>query len=65
MPGKLLSQDGIGSDWFEGALVQVDKVLNDFIWAITPPAANTQIKPKWLLKLDGVARITQVGRAVS
>ena len=59
-PGKRLSRDGMGTDWYEGANVETDRVLEDFIHAITPSAAEPGQDFKWLRRLDGAAAITYV-----
>lgn len=51
-PGKLLSRDRLGTDWYEGATVETDRVLDDFILAITPQAADPALTFKWLHRLD-------------
>jgi hypothetical protein len=51
--GKLLSQDGFGTDWFEGANVATDRVLDDFLIALTPAVATANLKTKWLQRIAG------------
>ncbi|KAI8476046.1 MAG: hypothetical protein J3K34DRAFT_402777 [Monoraphidium minutum] len=50
-PGKRLNTDGSGTDWFESAMVDTDRVLDDFITAITPAAREGSPTTKWLHRL--------------
>jgi hypothetical protein len=59
--GKLLSKDGMGTDWYEGATVQADRVLDDFLLALNPAAADPQLTFKWLHQLStGPGGITYI-----
>lgn len=58
--GKTLSRDGLGTDWYEGAAVQSDRVLDDFLKALTPAVATPNLPYKWLHRLDGAEAINYV-----
>ncbi|KIZ07558.1 hypothetical protein MNEG_0395 [Monoraphidium neglectum] len=57
--GKRLSNDLTGSDWFESAVIETDRVLDDFITIITPQAQQQAITTKWLQRL-GKEAVTPV-----
>jgi len=42
----------MGTDWYEAAMVESDRVLDDFIKAITPSIADPKQPFKWLQRLD-------------
>lgn len=50
----------MGSDWYEGAAVQTDRVLDDFVRAISPAAAEPGQDFRWLMRLDGGAAPTYI-----
>jgi hypothetical protein len=59
--GRLLSKDGMGTDWYEGAAVESDRVLDDFLLALNPAAADPMLTFKWLHQLSaGPGAITYI-----